>query len=279
MHETSDRRPGRQGQHAPPKHGKTPEPGNQPPKHYGKPAELGSSDDDFEDAAYALPKPVKTSRQFKAKKAQDTYEQKYFEMLKSKNPDVSEEFLKEVADLTSADERLHIEAGPTDDEWLNRITTVWNAKEKQNQGFYDALIQCFRSVQNPYATALYLIRNAKGFVGGKSSQPSFQILREFDKWIGVNKTKYQSLLSQRLRLEAFQLARVSFSMFDMIVRAFQLRHEGNNYMLPYIQAYVYRKMFKEVGSSFPYIYGIYIITSIDSYCLLCCDNLSETLQM
>ena len=76
-------------------------------------------------------------------------------------------------------------------------------------------------------------------------------MREFDKWISPRKEKYEGLLDEAVRLDAFSVtigAQKRMAAFDHVVKAFSLNHQGNEYLVPCVEVYILQHKFKEVRS-------------------------------
>ena len=76
------------------------------------------------------------------------------------------------------------------------------------------------------------------------------VIREFEKFAKESGPQYSHCLDKTIKFHAFQIgASAHYALFDPIVKAYQLCHEGNDYFLPIIKHYVDQQKFKEVNIS------------------------------
>ncbi len=79
-------------------------------------------------------------------------------------------------------------------------------------------------------------------------------MKEFAQWISPRKQAFEHLLDEERRISAFALGISTQKLMtglDFVVRAFGLDHDGNDYLVPCVRAFVLRKKFKEVSENLP----------------------------
>ncbi|XP_067661901.1 exonuclease mut-7 homolog isoform X1 [Haliotis asinina] len=136
-------------------------------------------------------------------------------------------------------------------EWLDQIEVKWFDEGNANRAAVHAqvselLTQHFITASNPYSACIYMIERCRDFYTGKTTTLSFYIMKEFERWTRHSKKKMDDLLSQDIRFHAFLMATERhMTLFDMAVKAFKLRHIGNDYFLPEIKKFLEKGKHKE----------------------------------
>ncbi|XP_046578003.1 exonuclease mut-7 homolog [Haliotis rubra] len=136
-------------------------------------------------------------------------------------------------------------------EWLDQIEVKWFDEANANRAAVNAqvselLTQHFMAASNPYSACIHMIERCRDFYTGKTTTLSFYIMKEFERWTRHTKKKMDDLLSQDIRFHAFHMATERhMTLFDMAVKAFKLRHLGNDYFLPEIKKFLEKGKHKE----------------------------------
>ncbi|XP_071097529.1 exonuclease mut-7 homolog [Haliotis cracherodii] len=136
-------------------------------------------------------------------------------------------------------------------EWLDHIEVKWFDEANANRAAVNSqvsemLTRHFGVASNPYSVCIYMIERCRDFYTGKTTTLSFYIMKEFERWTRHTKNKMDDLLTQDIRFHAFLMATERhMTLFDMAVKAFKLRHIGNDYFLPEIKKFLEKGKHKE----------------------------------
>lgn len=132
---------------------------------------------------------------------------------------------------------------------LEKLQVLWGNEKTRKTDFPSKLRDFLLSAVNPFTATLFLIDSCKDFKTGKTTTTAFGILRELEKLLQSrgSKLKKFDILDQATRKYAFHLATKYHTNFlELFVKAFDLRHPGNEYCLPRIQEFINNQKYKEV---------------------------------
>ncbi|XP_022325820.2 exonuclease mut-7 homolog isoform X3 [Crassostrea virginica] len=102
---------------------------------------------------------------------------------------------------------------------------------------------------NPYSFVVFLLNDSHDLHVHKTSTYSYAICKEFDNWLSSHQCNVRNkgqCLTPEVKLEALNIAvRYHSVMLQLILKTFELRHKGNEYMLPEIKRFLEKKKFNE----------------------------------
>lgn len=164
------------------------------------------------------------------------------------NPDVSAKWLAQ----TLAQNPLQQSAAEMQ-QILAHLELMWTddtRKDKSNRDIALYLSSVYSKSVNPFALVVYLIDKAKDTHSAKTTTLSFFILKEFDKWYKINRSRLdvKNMISKDLQLKIYDICTSNhLTMFEMAVRCFHLCYQGNDHFLPKIRDFLEKKKFKEAA--------------------------------
>ncbi|XP_064616174.1 exonuclease mut-7 homolog isoform X2 [Liolophura sinensis] len=133
---------------------------------------------------------------------------------------------------------------------LDKLQALWGNEKTRKTEFSRKLCNFLLSAVNPFSATLFLIDSCKDFKTGKTTTTAFGVLKEFEKWLQTQGSKLERFetLDQATRKYAFHLATKYHTNFlELFVKAFDLRHAGNEYCLPRIQELIDNQKYKEAA--------------------------------
>lgn len=87
------------------------------------------------------------------------------------------------------------------------------------------------------------------YLAAKSNTLCFAVVRELDRWTRLTNHEHSDRLDKQLRIRAFQTSiRFHTTCLDLIAKAYQLSHPGNQYLLQYVHPILARKKYKDVSA-------------------------------
>ncbi|XP_052790834.1 exonuclease mut-7 homolog [Mya arenaria] len=134
---------------------------------------------------------------------------------------------------------------------MSQLEHMWQddtRKDRTKMSQY--LAHQYATSVNPFALVVHLLEHASDTHVAKTTTLAFQVIKEFDKYCKQNRSKLdiEKLLSKNMEMQVFSLGtRKHMTMFEIIVRCFDLRYQGNDHFLPVVKKFLENKKFKEAA--------------------------------
>lgn len=164
------------------------------------------------------------------------------EAFKEANPKVSVGWAASA--MRSGDEKkiqlMKAKSGHLQEMWQERKDKV----PVMNQ-FRDYL----KESDNPYSFVVFLLNDSHDLHVHKTTTYSYAVCKEFCGWLfssQCNVKNKNQILTPEIKLDALSVAmRYHTVMFQLVLKIYELRHQGNGYMLPEIKRFLEKKKYNE----------------------------------
>ncbi|XP_062612527.1 exonuclease mut-7 homolog isoform X2 [Saccostrea cucullata] len=130
----------------------------------------------------------------------------------------------------------------------DHLQEMWQERKDKSpvlKQFRDYLMKS----DNPYAFVVFLLNDSHDLHVHKTATFSYAICKEFDGWLSsphCNIRNKAQVLTPEIKLEAVSVAtRYHTVMFQLVFKTFELKHQGNGYMLPEIKRFLEGKKYNE----------------------------------
>ncbi|XP_069121418.1 exonuclease mut-7 homolog isoform X1 [Argopecten irradians] len=135
---------------------------------------------------------------------------------------------------------------------LEELEYKWGDDTKKDKtDVYRTLRHYLSKCTNPYSLVAFLVEKSKDYHLPKTSTLAYYIMKEFDNWCSSkdNVPKYsQFLLTQELKLHVLHICtRYHMTMVGFAIKAFQLDHPENSFLVPVLRCFLEKHKFKEAA--------------------------------
>ncbi|XP_033725310.1 exonuclease mut-7 homolog isoform X2 [Pecten maximus] len=135
---------------------------------------------------------------------------------------------------------------------LEELEDKWGDDTKKDKtNVYRTLRHHLSKCTNPYTLVAYIVEKSKDYHLPKTSTLAYCIMKEFDNWCSSKENihKYsQFLLTQDLKLHVLHMCtRYHMTMIGLAIKAFQLDHPENSFLVPVLRCFLEKHKFKEAA--------------------------------
>ncbi|XP_048773011.2 exonuclease mut-7 homolog isoform X2 [Ostrea edulis] len=164
------------------------------------------------------------------------------EEFKNANPNVSVDWA--ISAMRGGDERKRQQM-KAQSEYLNEM---W-AERKDKSLVYKQFRDFLTGSDNPYVLVVFLLNDSPDLHVHKMSTFSYGVCKEFEGWLSSSQCNIRNksqILTPEVKLDAVRVStRYHTVLFQLVLKTFELKYQGNGYMLPEVKKFLEKQKYNE----------------------------------